>query len=171
MAGFHVPLRNVIGCLVLCALSLGALAIAWSMVGEELRFLAGSRIVTGEVVDHVRVRSESRGSMQHRAPPGHYAVVRFQTASGQVLQVQARAGHGSAMAPLSAEAVRSGSDVHPVGSTMRVAYRPDQPEDARVLGFSQQYLYPLLLAGIGLVLLVFAVLVLRDKSRGATAST
>jgi hypothetical protein len=46
---------------------------------------------------------------------------------------------------------------------MRVADGTGAPEDARVLGLGQQYRFPAIMAGIGLM---FALLVPRDGVRG-----
>jgi len=165
MAGFRFSIGNCIGSLVLLALSMGTLAIAWSMVEEELQFLAGSRVVSGVVVDHVYLRSEQKGPKSHRSPGGYYPVVSFRDESGTDHRVQARLGQGSRIDNFSESGVKSGLDVHALGSTMRVAYRHGQPEDARVLGFGQQYLFPLIVTAIGLALLMFSVLVLRDDRR------
>jgi len=165
MLGLRFSIRNCIGSLVMLALATGTLAIAWSMVEEELRFLAGSRFVEGVVVDHVYLRSEQKGPAAHRSPGGHYPVVSFRDASGVDHRVQARLGQGSRIDNFSETRVKSGQDVHAVGSTMRVAYRPEHPEDARVLGFNQQYLLPLITSVIGLALLMFSVLILRDDRR------
>ncbi len=127
------------------------------MVEEELRFLAGSRIVTGEVVDHVLVRSQSRGDAQNRAPPAHYPIVRYSTETGKVFQVQAREGYASARSRSAEGGVQSGQDARPVGTPIRVAYRPENPEDARTLGFMQQYFTAIILAITGLVFLLGVV--------------
>ncbi len=151
---------NIIGTLIMVLLAAGAFFVSWTMVKDELAFLAGSRIVDGEVVDHVFLRSSDTGPASSRGGGGHYPIVRYITENGQAYQVQGRVGAGSRQT-LSG-GIESGENHHPVGSTLRVAYRRDNPEDARVLGFGQQYLFPLIFAVIGLVLLMFAVLVFRD---------
>lgn len=150
---------NIIGTLVLGLLAVGAFGIAWSMVKEELQFLAGSRIVDGEVVDHVFQQSESQ-PLSPRSPGAYYPVVRYVTESGQEHRVQARVGAENRNTLTGS--VVSGREHRPPGTRMRVAYRRDDQGDARVLGFSQQYLLPLITFVIGLMLLMFAGLVLHD---------
>lgn len=151
---------NMIGSLILALLAAGAFSIAWSVVKEELLFLTGSRIVDGDVVDHVFIHGSETGPMSSRAPGGYYPIVRYHAESGQEYRVQGRLG-ASNRQTLSG-GVSSGKNTHPVGSTLRVAYRRGDPEDARLLGFGQQYLFPLIISVIGLMLLMFAVLVFRE---------
>lgn len=168
----RLAIGNVFGSLIFLALSLGAFAIVWDMVEDELRFVAGARIVSGQVVDHVYLRSEQSGPKSARSPGGYYPVVAFQGEDGLEYRVQASTGRGSRADNQSESGWTSGRDEHPIGKTMRVAHRPNQPADARLLGFEQQYLYPLIIAVIGLMLLMFAVLIFREglKPR-ASAST
>lgn len=151
---------NMIGGLVLTLLSVGVLSIAWSIVKDELLFLATSRIVEGTVVDHIRIDGSRTGPMSSRAPSGYYPIVRYLAESGQEHRVQGRLGAASRYTLT--DGLESGTDARPLGSTMRVAYRRDNPEDARVLGLGEQYLFPVIITVIGLVLLMFAVLVFRD---------
>ena len=159
----RLKVGNLIGTLVLAVLAAGFLSVAWSTVQEELRFLAGSRIVEGDVVDHVFVPGSGTGPMSSRSMGGHYPIVRFVTNDGAEHRVQGRLGAGSRQTLT--EGIKSGIDAIPVGSRMRVAYRPEAPQDARVLGLGQQYLFPAIMAGIGLLLAMFALLVLRDGFR------
>lgn len=150
-------MNNIIGTLIMALLAAGAFAIAWNMVKEELAFLTKSHIVEGEVVDHVFLRSSDSGPASERSGGGHYPIVRYVTENGQEYQVQGRVGAGNRQT-LSG-GIESGSNYDSVGSKLRVAYRRDNPENARVLGFRQQYLFPLIIVCIGLVLLMFAFLV------------
>jgi hypothetical protein len=160
MAKSHLSFGSLLCSLVLLALASGAFFAAWSLVEEEITFLSGSRIVEGEVVDHVFIKGSGTGSKAHRSSGGYYPTVRYVTDDGREFQVQSRVGKGSRQTMV--EGIKSGKDANPVGSTMRVAYRIDDPEDARTLGFDQQYLFPVLIACIGLMLLMFAVFVFRD---------
>jgi hypothetical protein len=160
MAKSHSLIGNLVGSLFLLALAAGAFAIAWSIVEEEIMFLSESRIVSGEVVDHIFIKGSETGPKAHRSQGGHYPIVRYVTEDGQEFQVQGRVGKGNRQTLV--EGIESGKDSIPVGTTMRVAYRIDNPEDARTLGFDQQYLYPLIISFIGLMFLMFSVLVFRD---------
>lgn len=174
MAGRRLRIGNLIGSGVLLALTLGTFALAWSMVEEELRFLAGSRIVSGEVIDHVYVRRESRGPRRGVEDGAYYELASFSDGAGRLHQVQARSG--STWGPgdaRSQSALQQRTGLRPLGATVRVAYPPGQPEQARMLGFAGQYLLPSITAGIGLMLGLFTVLVWRDRyqpSAGPDAS-
>ena len=160
MKKVKISMGNMIGSLILALLAAGAFFIAWSAVKEELSFLADSRIVEGEVVDHVFLRGSETGPMSSRSPGGYYPIVHYVSESGQSYRVQGRLGAGDRRTLN--DGVNSGRDHHALGTTLRVAYRRDDPEDARVLGFGQQYLFPLIFFAISLMLVMFAVLVFRE---------
>lgn len=164
MAQQRTRIGHVFGSLVMLALAAGVLALAWSMVEEELRFLAGSRIVSGEVVDHVYLRSESSRPRRDGSPGGYYDLARFVDEAGNVHQVQSRSGSGWAPNdPKGQTALQQKTGARPLGATVRVAYPPGQPEQARMLGFGDQYLLPLITSAIGLMLLLFSLLIWRDR--------
>lgn len=146
------------------ALAAGVLALAWSMVEEELRFLAGSRIVSGEVVGHVFIRRESSMPRREASPGGYYDLARFVDEAGNVHQAQSRSGAGWAPSDSQGQsALQQKTGARPLGATVRVAYPPGQPEQARILGFGDQYLLPLITSAIGLMLLLFSLLIWRDR--------
>jgi hypothetical protein len=70
----HFSFGNIIGTLVLLALSIGVFMIAWSIVDEELVFLSNSEIVEGEIVDKVFVKGSETGPKSSRSGGGFYPI-------------------------------------------------------------------------------------------------
>jgi hypothetical protein len=160
MTQYRFSFGNIIGSLIILALSLGVLAFAWSLVEEELVFLANSKFAEGEVVDQVFIKGSGKGPKSHRSYGAHYPIVRYFTDNGEEFQVQGRIGSENTQTLY--DGIKSGANVKAQGSKIRVAYNKDNPADARTLGFDEQYLYPLIFSCIGLMLLFFSVLVFRD---------
>lgn len=92
------------------------------------RFVSGAERATGTVID-LSSRTDSDGDVTY------HPVVRFTTAEGRTVQFVSSSGSSPA----------SESE----GDRVEVLYDPDDPEDAKLSGFFDLWLWPLALGGLG----------------------
>ena len=100
------------------------------------RFVSGSERATGTVID-LSSRTDSDGDVMY------HPVVRFTTAEGRTVQFVS--GTGSSPASQSE------------GDSVEVLYDPDDPQDAKLSGFFDLWLWPFALSALGVAFLVFGL--------------
>jgi hypothetical protein len=100
-------------------------------------FLADAERTEGVVVD-LEVRTRPRTSSQSSRPQRRtwYPIVEFTAPDGNPVVFESNVG--------------SNPPRHQVGDRVEVAYDPANPTDARLTGFTDTYLFPLIAGGLGL---------------------
>jgi Protein of unknown function (DUF3592) len=121
--------------LVCLALGVGLLLASAATFVHTKRFMAGAEHATGTVID----LSEDFSSDDETVHP----VVRFTTAEGRT--VDFRSSTGSSSPP-------------DVGDRVDVLYDPDDPQDAKLSGFFDLWLWTIALGGLGIAFTTFALL-------------
>lgn len=117
----------------------GLIVVGLVLTALTARFVSNADSATGTVVDLSRER-DSEGAILF------YPVVRFTTADGRTVEFRSSSGSGSPPQP---------------GDMVEVLYEPDDPGDARLGGFTEIWSAPLIVGGIGLVMLGVALVVRR----------
>lgn len=120
-------------CLALGVLLLVGGAIAFV---HTKRFVSGSERATGTVID-LSSRTDSDGTVTY------HPVVRFTTAKGRTVQFVSDSG--------SSPATKS------EGDRVEVLYDPDDPQDAKLSGFFDLWLWPLAFGALGGMLVFFGL--------------
>jgi hypothetical protein len=121
--------------LVCLALGVGMLLASVATFVHTKRFTAGAEHATGTVID-LSEDFTSDGTV-------YYPVVRFTTAAGRTVEF------GSS----------SGSSSPPdVGDRVEVLYDLDDPQDAKLSGFFDLWLWTIALGGLGFLFSAFALL-------------
>jgi hypothetical protein len=115
----------------------------WAVL--TIRFVEKAERVTGTVVDISRER-DSEGSVFF------HPVVRF-TVDQRTITFRSSSGSGNP--PV-------------IGDSVDVLYDPDDPQDAKLAGFVDLWLGPLVLGGIGVVALTVALVALRRTRKLST---
>jgi hypothetical protein len=116
---------------VMLWIGVGLVVLGTSFMWQEHRFIATSEIVTGKVIDLVRTRGSKGGTMY--APK-----VKFTTLEGQ--EVIFTTSYASSYPGVT------------VGDHVPMAYKPANPNRARILRFGYTFGFWYCVAGIGLLL-------------------
>jgi hypothetical protein len=136
-------IRGVLGFFVFL---IGAALVLWAgtMVRDTRVFLATARSVTGTVIDE-RITSSSRSTSYH-------PVVRY-TAEGVTRTLVSSSG--------------TNPPAHAIGDTVTVNYPPCHPERGQINSFMDLWFLPLIIGGIGAVLILatFGTFVLARRRR------
>jgi hypothetical protein len=139
-------MRYVRGFLGFLVFLIGVALLAWAitMVRDTRSFLATARSVTGTVIDE-RLTSSSNSTSYH-------PVVRY-TAEGVTRTLVSSSG--------------SNPPTHAIGDTVTVNYPPGHPERGQINGFMDLWFLPLILGGIGIVLILatFGAFVFAQRRR------
>jgi hypothetical protein len=122
--------------LVVLALGVGLLLASAAAFVHTKRFMAGAEHATGTVIDLSEDFSSDDGTV-------YYPVVRFTTAEGRT--VEFRSSTGSSSPP-------------DVGDRVEVLYDSDDPQDAKLSGFFDLWLWTIALGGLGIAFSAFALL-------------
>jgi hypothetical protein len=122
--------------LVCLALGVGLLLASAATFVHIQRFMAGAEHATGTVIDLSEDLSSNDGTV-------YYPVVRFTTAEGRT--VEFRSSTGSSSPP-------------DVGDRVDVLYDADDPQDAKLSGFFDLWLWTIALGGLGIMFSAFALL-------------
>jgi hypothetical protein len=119
-------------------LALGVVLLVGSAIAfvHTKRFVSGSERATGTVID-LSSRTDSDGTVVY------HPIVRFTTAEGRTVQFVS--GSGSSPAAQSE------------GDSVEVLYDPDDPQDAKLSGFFDLWLWPLAFAALGGMFVVFSL--------------
>lgn len=133
------PSRMVITGLILIGLSAASIGLgsAWSGLEERKTGV----VVDGEVVDHNLITGKVSG----------YVPVTAFTYEGRVYRVQ---GH-----------IASSSPKPPVGQAMKVLVNPTRPAESRVDSFAEQWLFPIVFGGAGILAVVGGVAMFVQRRR------
>jgi hypothetical protein len=136
-AEYNVPLtpdavgRELRQAGVLFMMGLAALVVAGGLVALDLDVILHGETTTGTLVE------------LRPAPKGCYAPVATFTVAGQRYRVQGD--------------VASKTRLYEVGDPIPVRYHPDDPTNAAIGGFFQLYLFPTIIASLGLGFVLLAV--------------
>ena len=119
------------------------IGIVWGLKKYEL-FRSGLR-TQGTIVDHYKCVSTSVGDPRNRTGPdvSYFPVVEFRTVAGAAIRFRGATG--------------SGVPDYETGSLVMVAYRPDNPQEAQIVNFSQLWLGPLVVIVAGLLFFLMGV--------------
>jgi hypothetical protein len=133
-AEFKQRLTGVMVMSILLVVGLGFLVTAGVVYATTTSFLAGAERTTGTVVGLVE-RPAGATEERHRtvwAPEVRFAV------DGRTIEFRGNVG--------------SSPPAYEVGDSVQVAYDPADPSDARIVGFTDLYLLPLIFGLVGAVL-------------------
>lgn len=142
----------IIAASLLLVVGLVCLAVAATTYLVTNRFVATAEQTTGTVTgleERTSTRRDADGHTRRRTV--FVPVVRFTTTDGEAVEFRGSNG--------------SDPPAHDVGDTVTVAYDPDDPSGARIVGFADLYLLPLIFGGVGLVLTAAGVSVLLVRRR------
>ena len=126
-----------------------ALVCAGIFLGKRSWFAVSDRLAArGEIV---RIEQKLRGSGKNVAY--HSPVVRYRTDDGK---------------PIEAKAPSTGSrPIYRPGQKVALLYDPEKPERVLIYSFGTLWAAPLALGGLGLVLMVAAVILMGTRKRSA----
>ncbi len=131
--------------------------LGWAFVGIGISAGAAAALVARRSVRLVRAGGSAHGVVvgnEEDTPAGqrgtprtyHFPVVAYATPQGTKVRFRSRVGRGR---PL------------PNGTSVRVAFDPDHPDDAEIATFARLWLMPAVLAVMGLPFLLAGLFVLR----------
>lgn len=118
-------------------IGLGMLVGSGWTLGTTLKFRKQAQTTEGQVVEYDTEVSESRSNGRTKRTTMYRAIFEFRDLSGTTHQVKA----GSS----------SSSKGYAVGAKVPVRFMPDNPDDARIDSFMENWFAPLLLGGLGIV--------------------
>lgn len=112
--------------------------IAGGLVLHTGSFLAGSVSTTGTVIELIGREDCSTDDDRRRTCRTVYApTVRFTTSDGRQVDYRSRTA--------------TGPSLYREGQQVEVRYRPDDPTDARIDAFTDLWLAPLIVGGVGVI--------------------
>jgi hypothetical protein len=125
------------------AVGVVALLVGLVTLVFTVRFIQRAEHATGTVIELSR-ETDSDGEVTF------YPVVRFETAEGREIEFKSSSG--------------SSPPSHSEGDRVDVLYDPDDPHDARLSGFFDLWLFPIVGFALGVVFIVVSLFVRRQSS-------